>query len=155
MCTNTYVACASFSSLLCLGVTNCVLTCVCVLIFPFFRALRATHYTLHNTTHNTILFLYSYSPTGNSFMTGRRPDATKSWNFRDSFREKGVGADWITLPEFFRIQSEPSYTVVGECVCVCVFACRHSAVSAAGVCMPASTVSPNCTQLICVHTDHH
>eukprot|EP00729_Bicosta_minor_P021748 gene21748-1570_t len=53
------------------------------------------------------------APTRNSFMTGRRPDATKSWNFVDSFREKGVGADWITLPQFFRVQSEPKYTVVG------------------------------------------
>ena len=25
----------------------------------------------------------------------------------------GVGADWITLPQFFRVQSEPKYTVVG------------------------------------------
>ena len=47
------------------------------------------------------------APTRNSFMTGRRPDATKSWNFVDSFREAGVGADWITLPQFFRVQSDP------------------------------------------------
>ena len=31
------------------------------------------------------------SPSRNSFMTGRRPDTTRVWEFTDSFREPGVG----------------------------------------------------------------
>jgi len=42
------------------------------------------------------------APTRNSFMTGRRPDTTKAWNFIDHFREPGVGADWKTLPQVFK-----------------------------------------------------
>ena len=33
--------------------------------------------------------------------SGRRPDATKVWNFNNNFREKGVGDKWIALPEHF------------------------------------------------------
>ena len=45
---------------------------------------------------------FSYcAPSRNSFMSGRRPDATKVWNFNNNFREKGVGKDWIALPEHF------------------------------------------------------
>jgi iduronate 2-sulfatase len=36
-------------------------------------------------------------PTRNSFLSGRRPQRTESWNFLDSFRE--VGPDWISFPE--------------------------------------------------------
>jgi iduronate 2-sulfatase len=50
------------------------------------------------------------APTRNSFMTGRRPDTTKAWNFIDHFRESGVGADWKTLPQVFK---ERGYTAVG------------------------------------------
>jgi len=39
-------------------------------------------------------------PTRNSFLSGRRPQRTLSWNFLDSFRE--VGPNWITLPQFFK-----------------------------------------------------
>lgn len=35
-------------------------------------------------------------------MTGRRPDTTRVWNFIDHFREVGVGADWISLPQYFK-----------------------------------------------------
>jgi arylsulfatase A-like enzyme len=35
-------------------------------------------------------------------MSGRRPDATKTWNFLDHFREEGVGANWTALPEHFK-----------------------------------------------------
>ena len=31
-------------------------------------------------------------------MTGRRPDTTKVWEFR----EAGVGADWVSMPQFFK-----------------------------------------------------
>ena len=47
-------------------------------------------------------------PSRNSFMTGRRPDSTQSWNFQASFRQVGVdesgalGADWTSLPEAFK-----------------------------------------------------
>ena len=39
------------------------------------------------------------SPSRNSFMTGRRPDKTLSWNFKNHFRE--VGPRWTTLPSHF------------------------------------------------------
>ena len=46
------------------------------------------------------------SPSRNSFLTGRAPDETKAYNFRDSFRMSatgapGPGADWTTLPGYF------------------------------------------------------
>lgn len=45
---------------------------------------------------------FSYcAPSRNSFMSGRRPDANKVWNFNNNFREKGVGDKWIALPEHF------------------------------------------------------
>ena len=42
------------------------------------------------------------SPSRNSFMSGRRPDTTKVWEFTDHFREEGVGADWVTMPQYFK-----------------------------------------------------
>eukprot|EP00039_Didymoeca_costata_P011243 m.157145 g.157145 ORF g.157145 m.157145 type:complete len:576 (+) comp15110_c0_seq1:1469-3196(+) len=42
------------------------------------------------------------SPSRNSFMTSRRPDTTKVWNFLNHFREPEVGADWIALPQWFK-----------------------------------------------------
>jgi len=42
------------------------------------------------------------SPSRNSFLTGRYPNETKAYNFVDSFREKNVGDDWITMPEYFK-----------------------------------------------------
>ena len=39
-------------------------------------------------------------PSRNSFMSGRRPDQTRSWNFKNDFRE--VGPDWTTLPSHFK-----------------------------------------------------
>lgn len=47
-------------------------------------------------------------PTRNSFLSGRRPQRTQSWNFRDNFRL--VGPDWISLPQYFKINS---YTTLG------------------------------------------
>ena len=41
-------------------------------------------------------------PSRNSFMTGRRPDATRTYNFADHFREPGVGDTWWPLPQIFR-----------------------------------------------------
>eukprot|EP00035_Acanthoeca_spectabilis_P013240 m.243633 g.243633 ORF g.243633 m.243633 type:complete len:530 (-) comp15837_c0_seq6:807-2396(-) len=41
-------------------------------------------------------------PTRNSFLSGRYPDKTKSWNFLDHFREPGVGDTWTALPQFFK-----------------------------------------------------
>ena len=42
------------------------------------------------------------APSRNSFMTGRRPDTTKAWNFIDHFREPGVGLNWTSLPQYFK-----------------------------------------------------
>lgn len=40
------------------------------------------------------------SPSRNSFMSGRRPDKTLCWNFKNHFRE--VGPEWTTLPSHFK-----------------------------------------------------
>jgi hypothetical protein len=54
---------------------------------------------------------YSYcSPSRNSFMTGRRPDTTKVWEFVDHFREVGVGSDWTSMPQYFK---QFGYLVLG------------------------------------------
>eukprot|EP00947_MAST-08B_sp_MAST-8B-sp1_P004356 g4356.t1 len=49
-------------------------------------------------------------PTRNSFLSGRRPQRTKSWNFIDHFREAGVGKDWISFPQYFK---EAGYLTYG------------------------------------------
>ena len=41
-------------------------------------------------------------PSRNSFMSGRRPDTTRVWSFTDHFREADVGAEWKSLPEYFK-----------------------------------------------------
>ena len=41
-------------------------------------------------------------PSRNSFLSGRYPDKTKSWNFDNSFRDSAEGKKWTALPEFFR-----------------------------------------------------
>lgn len=56
------------------------------------------------------------SPSRNSFLSGRMPDATRTWNFIDDFRNsgrnsKGYGADWVSLPQFFKAQG---YTSLGH-----------------------------------------
>eukprot|EP00056_Hartaetosiga_gracilis_P012982 m.210119 g.210119 ORF g.210119 m.210119 type:complete len:630 (+) comp13779_c2_seq20:127-2016(+) len=51
--------------------------------------------------HAYVQFAYC-APSRNSFMSGRRPDATKAYNFLNHFREKGVGANWTALPELFK-----------------------------------------------------
>lgn len=48
-------------------------------------------------------------PTRNSFLTSRRPQRTKVWNFIDNFREEGVGADWVSFPQYFK---EHGYTTL-------------------------------------------
>eukprot|EP00939_MAST-03C_sp_MAST-3C-sp1_P001298 g1298.t1 len=47
-------------------------------------------------------------PSRNSFMTGRYPDQTRTWNFKTNFRKSGLdkfgkaGVTWTTLPELFK-----------------------------------------------------
>ncbi len=54
---------------------------------------------------------YSFcAPSRNSFMSGRRPDRTRAFNFIDDFRETGVGDSWTAMPEYFR---RHNYTVFG------------------------------------------
>ena len=55
---------------------------------------------------------YSFcAPSRNSFMTGRRPDATRVFSFTDHFREAGVGSNWTSLPQYFRQQGYAVYGV--------------------------------------------
>ena len=46
------------------------------------------------------------APCRNSFLSGRRPDTTKAWEFIDHFRQTGAGtangAGWQSLPQFFK-----------------------------------------------------
>jgi iduronate 2-sulfatase len=57
------------------------------------------------------------SPSRNSFMSGRAPDETRVWNFRQDFRQAGLsrggvaGADWVTLPQYFK---EAGYLTLGH-----------------------------------------
>eukprot|EP00051_Salpingoeca_urceolata_P007397 m.97450 g.97450 ORF g.97450 m.97450 type:complete len:530 (-) comp15222_c0_seq5:52-1641(-) len=54
-------------------------------------------------TFNRAYVQYSYcAPSRNSFMTGRRPDRTRDWNFIDHFREPSIGANWTSMPEYFK-----------------------------------------------------
>jgi iduronate 2-sulfatase len=50
------------------------------------------------------------APSRNSLLSGRRPRATRAYNFIDSFREQGVGSEWVTLPGYFLAQG---YYVTG------------------------------------------
>ena len=52
-------------------------------------------------THAYVQYAYC-SPSRNSFMTGRRPDTTKVWEFADHFREVGVGKNWVSMPQYFK-----------------------------------------------------
>ena len=46
---------------------------------------------------------YSFcGPSRNSFMTGRRPDATKAFSFMNHFREEGAGQTWKSMPQWFK-----------------------------------------------------
>lgn len=42
------------------------------------------------------------SPSRNSFMSGRRPDSTLTYNFKDDFRHAPGGEKMIALPEYFK-----------------------------------------------------
>eukprot|EP00040_Diaphanoeca_grandis_P004694 m.29786 g.29786 ORF g.29786 m.29786 type:complete len:674 (-) comp16159_c0_seq1:187-2208(-) len=65
---------------------------------PNFDKLAKTGITF---TRAYIQFSYC-APSRNSFMSGRRPDATKAYSFMGTFRQPGVGQDWDSLPEHFR-----------------------------------------------------
>jgi hypothetical protein len=51
------------------------------------------------------------SPSRNSFMSGRRPDTTLTYNFKDDFRHVPAGRTagappgtaWLTYPEYFKV----------------------------------------------------
>jgi len=43
------------------------------------------------------------SPSRNSFMSGRRPDTTLTWNFKDSFRTAPGAENWIAFPQYFKV----------------------------------------------------
>eukprot|EP00038_Savillea_parva_P009173 m.181696 g.181696 ORF g.181696 m.181696 type:complete len:542 (-) comp15341_c0_seq1:76-1701(-) len=58
------------------------------------------------------------APSRNSFMSGRRPDTTRVWNFQDHFRQPvsapggGAGGEnWLSLPEYFK---KAGYLTVGS-----------------------------------------
>lgn len=50
-------------------------------------------------------------PSRNSFMTGRRPDTTRVFNFLTSFRDAPGGGEWVSLPQHFKIHN---YTALGS-----------------------------------------
>eukprot|EP00035_Acanthoeca_spectabilis_P029845 m.6657 g.6657 ORF g.6657 m.6657 type:complete len:652 (+) comp3870_c0_seq1:1-1956(+) len=51
------------------------------------------------------------SPSRNSFMSGRRPDRTGVFNFVNDFRDFAAGAEWLSLPQYFK---QFNYTVLGH-----------------------------------------
>mmetsp|Transcript_49383 Transcript_49383/g.139860 ORF Transcript_49383/g.139860 Transcript_49383/m.139860 type:complete len:387 (+) Transcript_49383:123-1283(+) len=58
------------------------------------------------------------APSRNSFMSGRRPDTTRVWNFIQHFRQEnlsevnpGFNKDWVSLPQFFK---ENGYLTMGS-----------------------------------------
>jgi len=70
---------------------------------------------LDKFTESALVFDWAYtnmaicSASRNSFLTGRVPDKTRTWNFIDDFREGG--ANWTTLPQFFKAHG---YTTLGH-----------------------------------------
>eukprot|EP00038_Savillea_parva_P014197 m.214716 g.214716 ORF g.214716 m.214716 type:complete len:571 (+) comp27313_c0_seq1:98-1810(+) len=62
------------------------------------------------------VFRHAYSqiavcgPSRNSFMTGRRPDTTRVWNFMTNFRNAPNGSAWVSLPQYFK---QHGYTTLG------------------------------------------
>lgn len=69
-----------------------------VLVTPHLDALSQTALTFSRA-----YVQYSHcAPSRNSFMSGRSPPVTQSYNFIDHFREKGVGQNWTSLPQFFK-----------------------------------------------------
>ena len=51
------------------------------------------------------------APSRNSFMTGRRPDKSRSWNFINHFREDHP--DWTTIPGLFLKEKKASSYSIG------------------------------------------
>jgi arylsulfatase A-like enzyme len=52
------------------------------------------------------------SPSRGSFMSGRRPDTTKVWDLRGSFRlNTPEGEDWLAFPEWFKEKGYKTYGV--------------------------------------------
>jgi iduronate 2-sulfatase len=53
-----------------------------------------------------LLFSFAYTqysvcaPSRNSFLSGRRPDTTKCWSFKNHFRQ--VGPEWTAMPQYFK-----------------------------------------------------
>ena len=50
-------------------------------------------------------------PSRNSFLSGRRPDTTKVYTFRNSFRDIGAGPNWTSLLGMFKANG---YLVAGQ-----------------------------------------
>ena len=75
---------------------------------PFYNHSWVIAPNLQRLARTSLVFDRAYAhfaicnPSRNSFMTGRTPDTTKVWEFADSFREEGVGKDWVSLPQFFK-----------------------------------------------------
>lgn len=79
---------------------------------PNLAALAASSMTFHNTYVQQAVC----GPSRNSFMSGRRPSSTRTWNFKTSFRQSGIdtkgvpGSEWRTLPQSFK---EAGYLTLG------------------------------------------
>jgi hypothetical protein len=74
------------------------------------RDVLSPHIDALASTEGATLFSRAYcqeawcSPSRNSFLTGRRPDVTRAWGFVTSFRDSPDGANWTTLPGWFKRQ---------------------------------------------------
>jgi hypothetical protein len=66
-------------------------------------------------------------PTRNSFLSGRRPQRTQSWNFKNSFRDSRQGKDWVSFPQYFKGASSC------RVACYCLHSCSSIRMTLAGL----------------------
>tara|TARA_Y100000389_G_scaffold159656_1_gene161554 strand:- start:1331 stop:2296 length:966 start_codon:yes stop_codon:yes gene_type:complete len=63
------------------------------------------------TLDNAYVQIASCNPSRNSFLTGRRPNAIETWNFKTSFRDVPGGHAILSLPQAFK---EQGYASIGQ-----------------------------------------
>lgn len=64
--------------------------------------LRFSDLCVHGAITEVSMCTQICGPTRNSFLSGRRPQRTQSWNFKNSFRDSRQGKDWVSFPQYFK-----------------------------------------------------
>lgn len=103
---------AAFSAALCAG--NSRRNVLFIVVDDLRPSIGAYNFSLAKTPYldsfaaESLTFKRAYvqyafcAPSRNSFLSGRRPDTTRVWNFVDDFRQRGVGENWLSLPGYFK-----------------------------------------------------